>query len=358
MLLQKLTKIKFNPKMLIIFLSLLLTVCAKNSNAKREMKSEMKSAMKGEEYYLNTPKLTSLKSPEGLMLPLKKSNYHVPDVTQKEPVGKQVDIRPPVQILALIEASQSQYANGISTLFLEDSPGNLWLEVLNIIKKKNLPIANQNDRDQTLTTDWITWDNINENPPFSGRYEISVKQNERPKRLILKTLDLHQGEKKITDPNYIQRYNNTVLNTIIEGLYQTQVYAENTRAIHKAGSLDVQSSSNENGLPNIVIRASYATVWERLPLAIKKIGMVITESRRSEGTFSVTYKPVSDEQWEKMGIKKPDLKPGEYKLQLGDLKNRSSLQFMNSNGQTLIQSENDDLVPVLKAVFSETETEK
>ncbi|WP_235667566.1 outer membrane protein assembly factor BamC [Candidatus Williamhamiltonella defendens] len=358
MFLQKLMKIKLNPKMLIIFLSLLLTVCAKKLNAKHEMESETKSAIKGEEYYLNTPKLILLKSPEGLMLPLKQSNYYVPDVTQKEPVGKQVDIRPPVQILALIKASQSQSANGISTLFLEDSPGNLWLEVLNIIKKKNLPIVNQNNHDQTLTTDWIIWKNMNENPLFSGRYEISVKQNECPKRLILRTLELHQGEKKITDSNYIQRYNNTVLNTIIEGLYQTQVDTENTRVIHKAGSLDVQLSSNENGLPNILIGASYLTVLDRLPVAIKKIGMVITESRRSKGTFSVIYKPVSNEQWEKMGIKKPGLKPGEYKLQLVDLKNYSSLQFINSNGQTLMQSDNNDLVPVFKAVFSETETEK
>lgn len=350
MLLQKLIEIKVKPKMSIIFLSLLLTACSKDSNYKRQPN--------GDEAYLDAPRLKSLKSPESLMLPLKNGHFYVPDVTEKGIVGKKVDIRPPVQILTLLDASRGEYTNGISTLLLENSRVALWPEVLNVIKQKNLPVAKQQDIDQTLTTDSIAWNHMDGEPPFSGRYKISVKQKERQKLLIVKTLDLHQGDKKITDPNDIQRYNNTVLNTIIEGLYQVQMDAENASVTRKAGRLDVQSGSDDSGLPNIVIRAPYETVWERLPSALKKTGITVKSSRRSEGSLSVTYKALTDDQWKQMGIKKPDLKPADYKLQLGDLGNRSSLQFLDASGQTLIQSQNDTLVSMLKVAFSETEIKK
>lgn len=43
---------------------------------------------------------------------------------------------------------------------------------------------------------------------------------------------------------------------------------------------------------------------------------------------------------------------GDYKLQVGDLDNRSSLQFIDPKGHTLTQSQNDALVAVFRAAFS------
>ncbi|MFN6885947.1 outer membrane protein assembly factor BamC, partial [Proteus mirabilis] len=40
------------------------------------------------------------------------------------------------------------------------------------------------------------------------------------------------------------------------------------------------------------------------------------------------------------------------KLQVGDLNNRSSLQFISDKGKPLTQSENDQMVAAMKAAFS------
>lgn len=68
--------------------------------------------------------------------------------------------------------------------------------------------------------------------------------------------------------------------------------------------------------------------------------------------MAVTYKPLSDSEWHELGASDPGLASGDYKLQVGDLDNRSSLQFIDPKGHTLTQSQNDALVSVFQAAFS------
>ena len=86
--------------------------------------------------------------------------------------------------------------------------------------------------------------------------------------------------------------------------------------------------------------------------ALEKVGMKVTDSTRSQGNMAVTYKPLSDSDWQELGASDPGLASGDYKLQVGDLDNRSSLQFIDPKGHTLTQSQNDALVAVFQAAFS------
>ncbi|NJD00874.1 outer membrane protein assembly factor BamC, partial [Candidatus Erwinia dacicola] len=65
-----------------------------------------------------------------------------------------------------------------------------------------------------------------------------------------------------------------------------------------------------------------------------------------------TYKAPSRNTFDEIGAKDPALKNGDYKLQIGDLDNRSSLQFLDPKGHPLTQSQNDALVAVFQAAFS------
>ena len=102
----------------------------------------------------------------------------------------------------------------------------------------------------------------------------------------------------------------------------------------------------------LIVRAPFNLVWQRLPGALEKVGMKVTDSSRSQGSFSVTYKPLSDSGWTDLGARDPQLVSGDYKLQVGDLDNRSSLQFIDPKGHTLTQSQNDALVAVFQAALS------
>jgi outer membrane protein assembly factor BamC len=72
----------------------------------------------------------------------------------------------------------------------------------------------------------------------------------------------------------------------------------------------------------------------------------------------VTYKPLNDDAWQTLGAKDPGLTSGDYKLQVGDLDNRSSLQFLDPKGHALSQSQNDAMVAVMQAAFNQSSATK
>jgi outer membrane protein assembly factor BamC len=331
-----------------VSLAMLLVGCATDQRYKRQVG--------GDESYLKAAMLKPLNSPAGMILPVQNGEFDVRSVNSQGAVGKQLDIRPPVQPLALLSGSRAENANDTSQLLLENSPQNrnLWEQVTRVLQDKNWPIASRQDASQTLTTDWIKWNRADEDVQFEGRYQISVQEQGYQLALIVKSLGLQQAGNPVTNYTEIQRYSSAMLNAIIAGLDKVRSDSKNSQASRTVGTLDVQSSSDDTGLPQLIVRAPYAVLWERLPAALEKVGMKVTDNSRPLGTMNVTRKSMSSSSWDALGAKDPELPEGNYKLQVGDLNNRSSLQFIGPKGQPLTQSQNDALVAVFQAAFSQT----
>ncbi|AIN12602.1 outer membrane protein assembly factor BamC [Yersinia pseudotuberculosis] len=331
-----------------VSLVMLLAACSTDQRYKRQVS--------GDESYLTAPGLKPLNAPSGMILPIQNGEFDVRTVNSQGAVGKQLDIRPPVQPLTLLSGSRAENATDTSKLLLENSPQNrdLWAQVTRVLQDHNWPIASRQDASQTLTTDWIKWNRADEDVQFEGRYQISVQEQGYQLALVVKSLELQQGGKTITQYSEIQRYNSAMLNAIIEGLDKVRADSESSQASRKVGTLDVQSGSDDTGLPLLIVRAPYAVVWERLPAVLEKVGMKVTDRSRPQGTVSVTSKSLSSSSWDALGAKDPELPEGDYKLQVGDLDNRSSLQFIGPKGHTLTQAQNDALVAVFQAAFSQT----
>ncbi len=85
---------------------------------------------------------------------------------------------------------------------------------------------------------------------------------------------------------------------------------------------------------------------------MKRVGMEVTDTTRSTGSMKVTYKSLSSSDWDSIGAKDPELPDGDYKVQVGDLDNRTSLQFIDPKGHVLTQSQNDALVAVFQAALN------
>lgn len=149
----------------------------------------------------------------------------------------------------------------------------------------------------------------------------------------------------------MQRYSTEMMNVISAGLDKSATDAANATQNRASTTMDVQSAADDTGLPMLVVRGPFNVVWQRLPAALEKVGMKVTDSTRSQGNMVVTYKPLSDSDWRELGAS-DRAASGDYKLQVGDLDNRSSLQFIDPKGHTLTQSQNDALVAVFRAAFS------
>jgi len=324
-------------------LVMLLAACSSDQRYKRQVS--------GDESYLEAAGLNDLHAPAGMILPLQNGDYDVPSANEKGPVGKQLDIRPPAQTLALMNGTRTQFAGNTGTMLLDSRSGSIWPQVVSVVQSYNYPIVDRQDGSQTLTTDWIQWNRADEDNQYRGRYQVSVQQQGYQQVLNVKLLELQQEGKSVTAPIQLQRYTAEMLNTLSAKLDQLETRREDAAANRSVTQIDVQSGADDTGLPELIVRAPFSVVWERLPATLKRVGMEVTDSTHSQGSMKVKYSAPSDSTWDKLGAKDPGLNSGDYKLQVGDLDNRSSLQFLDPKGHPLTQSQNDALVAVFQAAF-------
>jgi len=222
------------------------------------------------------------------------------------------------------------------------------------MQSKGYTIASRQDASQTLNTDWVQWSRADEDLQYRGRYQVSLSTKGYQTSLMVKSLGLEQQGQPVAASALVQRYTVMMLNSVASGLEKLNDEQVNKLASGQTADLSVISGSDDSGLPLLVVRSSYNVVWQHLPAALGKIGMKIKDTSRPLGTISVTYDAPSSGTWEQLGAKDPDLVNGDYKLQVGDLGNRSTLQFTDPKGHTLPQSKNDALVAVFQGAFSQS----
>lgn len=324
--------------------AMLLTACSNDQHYKRQVN--------GDEAYLQASELHDLKSPAGMILPVAHADYDVPHAAASGNVGKKLDIRPPAQPLALMNGTRAQFSGNTGVLTLDNSQGSVWSRLTGVLQSYKFPIAERNDSAQQLTTDWVQWNRPDEDVQYRGRYQISVQSQSYQQVLTVRLLELQQQGQTVTAPVQIQRYTAQMLNDISTGLDKIDTANETAAAGRATGTIDVQSAADDTGLPMLVLRTPFNVAWQRLPAAMKRVGMTVTDSTRSEGSLKVTYKSPGSGAFEDIGAKDPELPNGDYKVQVGDLNNRSSLQFIDPKGHVLTQSQNDALVGVLQAALN------
>ncbi|MBS0848906.1 outer membrane protein assembly factor BamC [Citrobacter sp. JGM124] len=332
-------------KVAVVSLAMLLAACSSDQRYKRQVS--------GDESYLQATPLAELHAPAGMILPLQNAQYDIPVVRSSDAIGKALDIRPPTQALSLVNGGRTTFAGNTATLLVEAAMANgLWPQVVSILQENRYTITERSDGQQTLTTDWVEWNRADEDQQYRGRYQISVLPQGYQQSIVVKLLNLEQAGKPVSDTASVQRYSAEMLNAISLGLDNAQTAQKNRQDNRSVSQFDVQSAADDTGLPMLVVRAPFNAVWTKLPGALEKVGMKITDATRSTGSIAVTYKPLSDSAWTQLGARDPDLVGGDYKLQVGDLDNRSSMQFIDPKGHALTQSQNDALVAVFQAAFN------
>lgn len=325
-----------------ISVMLLLTGCSHDQHYKREVNGNLD--------YLQAAPLKELTVPAGMILPLQNGSYNLPEAGGEGAVGKQLDIRAPQQALPLVNGSRAQVQGNMGTLLITNINNSLWNQVIDILTAQHIPIAQRNDTNQQLTTDWINWNRADEDHQYRSRYQITVQSQGYQQAIIVRQTDLVHQENAVTEPSLQQSYTVQLLNQLSKGLNAQQPI--HGAGVTQSGALTVQSAADDTGLPNLVVRASFDNTWQRLPAALARAGFKVSDTRRAEGNLQLSYDGLNSDGWRDLGASDPQLTTGKYKLQVGDLDNRSSLQFIDPKGHVLTQTQNDALVAVLQAAFN------
>ncbi len=227
-----------------------------------------------------------------------------------------------------------------------------------ILEQRGIPVSSKDDGSRSIETDWIKWDRADENVPIESRHKVTVQPENGMMALTVTSLGLRQGGETITDVVETQRYNKLLLNELTDNLYTLRDTSNKNSIQNAYGIIDVQTGSDDTGLPLVVVRAPFDAVWERLPHTLESVGMKVGDRTRSSGSVMVTYKGLSSSEWQALGIDDPTVPEADYKVQVGDLNNRSTLQFITTKGVPLTQKQNDEMVAALKAAFSKAPAKK
>ncbi|EAS41398.1 outer membrane protein assembly factor BamC [Photobacterium profundum] len=296
--------------------------------------------------YLESKPLESWTLPAGAE-PFSTDDYAIQNKIYQGEIGSGVDIRPPQQVLELIPGARSvKDADGVALLLPKaEELSKVWLLIQGIIADQNVGIRNQTAN--SIETDWVSWTHEDEDTEIGSRYLI--EKSSEPNRYSFKVSLIDWREDGVEKPVSVvnkERYSIAMLN-LVTAKYDQQVRDEaRLRAQELVKQIPISMGKDRSGLPVIIARAAYDVFWERLPSLVEDLGFTVEGRNRSQGVVEVKFRSPDDAFWTELGAKPIMLDDSTYKLQLGDLGNRTSINVTDSNGKPITEEALNTIAPV------------
>ncbi|RZQ05557.1 outer membrane protein assembly factor BamC [Vibrio vulnificus] len=334
---------KFSRQLVLSSLAVfVLSACSGSATQRRQAKDDFA--------YLETPLLEQWQLPEGAT-PQFYPNYNIPQGEFAGGIGKQVDIRPPQQILELIPGARYERNQGEVTLWLikQEEADEVWQTVKDMLAERQIPIDMQSDTH--IETGWVTWRSEDEEMEIGSRYAIDRFEANNRHGFKINLVDWREGTelKPVTVTNK-ERYNVFMTNLVTSQYDQVKRDEAQRRAQELVKQIPITMGTDRSGFPVIIARTPYNVLWQRLPMILPKMGFTIDERNQSQGTIKAKYASPDDEFWNEIGVKPMELKSGTYTFLFGDLGNRTSINVTDSSGKPVEEAFLKSMAPVLAAV--------
>ncbi|EPF9307291.1 outer membrane protein assembly factor BamC [Vibrio vulnificus] len=334
---------KFSRQLVLSSLAVfVLSACSGSATQRRQAKDDFA--------YLETPPLEQWQLPEGAT-PQFYPNYNIPQGEFAGGIGKQVDIRPPQQILELIPGARYERNQGEVTLWLikQEEADEVWQTVKDMLAERQIPIDMQSDTH--IETGWVTWRSEDEEMEIGSRYAIDRFEANNRHGFKINLVDWREGTelKPVTLTNK-ERYNVFMTNLVTSQYDQVKRDEAQRRAQELVKQIPITMGTDRSGFPVIIARTPYNVLWQRLPMILPKMGFTIDERNQSQGTIKAKYASPDDEFWNEIGVKPMELKSGTYTFLFGDLGNRTSINVTDSSGKPVEEAFLKSMAPVLAAV--------
>ncbi|EGQ7994130.1 outer membrane protein assembly factor BamC [Vibrio vulnificus] len=334
---------KFSRQLVLSSLAVfVLSACSGSATQRRQAKDDFA--------YLETPPLEQWQLPEGAT-PQFYPNYNIPQGEFAGGIGKQVDIRPPQQILELIPGARYERNQGEVTLWLikQEEADEVWQTVKDMLAERQIPIDMQSDTH--IETGWVTWRSEDEEMEIGSRYAIDRFEANNRHGFKINLVDWREGTelKPVTVTNK-ERYNVFMTNLVTSQYDQVKRDEAQRRAQELVKQIPITMGTDRSGFPVIIARTPYNVLWQRLPMILPKMGFTIDERNQSQGTIKAKYASPDDEFWNEIGVKPMELQSGTYTFLFGDLGNRTSINVTDSSGKPVEEAFLKSMAPVLAAV--------
>ncbi|MBD1556017.1 outer membrane protein assembly factor BamC [Vibrio sp. S9_S30] len=319
-----------------------LAACSSDPSSRRQAKDDFT--------YLDSTPLKEWLLPQGAT-PQFYPDYDIPAGDYAGGIGKNVDIRPPQQILELIPGARTEVKEGEVTLWLvrETEQDKVWRTALQMLSNQGIGVKeNTNTR---IETDWVTWKSEDEDSELGSRYALEKLESNRRYGFKISLIDWREGKQvkpvKATDK---ERYN-ILMTNLVTSTYDQNLRAEAAlKAQELVKRIPISLGKDRSGLPVIIARTPYATLWQHMPTILPKMGFNIEERNQSQGIIKVKYAKPDDKFWQDIGVKPLDLNGRSFTFLMGDLDNRTSINVTDGSDKPISEPLLTDLVPILAKV--------
>ncbi len=275
-------------------------------------------------------------------------NYDIPAGNFTGPVGREVDIRPPQQILKLIPGARFDTKGEVVTLWLlrKEEADNVWQTARDMVDERDIRLVQNSE--QRMETAWITWESEDEENTLGARYLFEKLTANNRFGLSISLIDWREnGVVKAISRTNKERYN-TFMTNMVTSAYDQKLRAEAERkALQLVKRIPVSMGKDRSGLPVIIARSQYNVFWQRISKVLPVIGFTLEERNQSQGIIEAKYASPDDEFWQQIGTEPMALTGRSYTFLLGDLGNRTSINITDSSGKPVSEEVLKSVMPVL-----------
>lgn len=310
--------------------------------------------------YLDSPQTMPLKQDPDAKIATS-SVYVVPEKKVHGNLGKQVDIRPPVQILKLISGTRTQYHDDHVVVWVasEKQLNDVWSYILQGMKEDNVTLREKTD--SVIESDWVNLlAGIEDTEKRLVRYRVEKIEGAPQKGLNITLIEWKDAPKNMfsVDPEKGRRYTTIASNQFLTYYDLAKTREAQRKAQEIMRSIPMQMGVDTSALPIVIARLPFEVFWERVPSLLEYLGMTIEDKLRSQGLIEVAYLPLSSSEWEELGIAPWLLKRSNYQLHIGDLKNRTSISVTDANGKPVSEESLRSFMLGLKAATDYDNTQQ
>jgi outer membrane protein assembly factor BamC len=282
-----------------------------------------------------------------------RDTHIIPDLSKQQNefglMGKDVDIRPPTQLMAVIEGVQLD-PDAIHTKIWFNAFDNdqqmdkkIWDLIIQYLSSKNATQMNVDLNTFTIDTGPIirkaiySSNEVNE----EARYilEVAKATDGRSASLVVDVKSFKQMNNEFEVKQVLAaRTKHSIEIDFINDLLQYAYIQKESEKIETTDEkpLPIKLGFDDNHQTAWIIDTNFTNVWNKLPQLLQTMSFEAVQNDKSLGYFLVKFVPQKEAYWAKNNLNPITLSSGEYFAQLGELDNgQTSLVWLDADKKIL-----------------------
>ncbi|MBL1378530.1 outer membrane protein assembly factor BamC [Zobellella sp. CGMCC 1.18722] len=300
-------------------------------------------ANRGFDYEGESLRSNPLLIPAGLEAPAFNNEYVVPVLSEQAlrgVTGRELDIRPPTQVLPLVRGSEA----------MEGGSG-LWFY------QQRLDQPLEQELGQALeaffaaqraapSRDGLGWQSNGRPIGNAGQQFRWQLVPDAVRRAVAVQVNLLGGESLVQDR---QRAESSMLNAFSLS-YQRELTQQQELLDRSPIALELDQPQGR-----LLAADGYDRTWKRLVTLLPQLGFKLTNRQQALGYVDVDYDGLSASKWRDLGLPELDIPEREYRIQLGDLGNQSSITLSDKDRIPVSADVLGGFATTLSAAFQRTD---